>query len=80
MAIVTTTGTIKLMHYNTLTNMIAFVVSPNEVSPSEDMDFLLVHDMFNIAQFMENAMRNKDLVAVSHEEGDTYVQTIGSAS
>jgi len=78
MAIVTTIGTIKLMHYSTQTNMIAFAVLPNETSPSKHTDFLLTHDMFNIAQFMENAMRNKDLIAVEHEEGQDYVQTIGS--
>lgn len=80
MAIVTTTGRITLMQYNTLTNMIAFTVLPDEMSPSKDTDFLLAHDMFNIAQFLENSMRNKSTVMVEHEEGQTYVAAVGSVA
>lgn len=68
------------MQYNTLTNMIAFTVLPNVTSPSKDTAFLLTHDMFNFAQFMENAMRNNDIVAVEHEEGQDYVLSIGSVA
>jgi len=49
------------------------------MSPSKDSDFVLAHDMFNIAQFMENAMRNNYTVMVEHEEGQVDAQTIGSA-
>jgi len=58
--------------------MIAFTVAPDELSPSKDTDFLIVHDMFNIAQFLEDAMRNKYTVMVEHYEGDTYVIGLGS--
>lgn len=79
MSISVTIGQVTLMQYNTLTNMVAFSVAPDEMSPSKDADFLLTHDMFNIAQFLENAMRNKYTVMVEHEEGDTYVAAVGSA-
>ncbi|WP_313573193.1 hypothetical protein [Pseudescherichia sp.] len=68
------------MQYNTLTNMIAFTVAPDEMSPSKETYFLLAHDMFNIAQLLENAMRNNYTVMVEHEEGQTYVATVGSAA
>lgn len=80
MSITVTSGRITLMQYNTLTNMIAFIVSPDEMSPSKDSDFVLAHDMFNIAQFMENAMRNNYTVMVEHEEGQIDAQTIGSVA
>lgn len=80
MSIAVTIGRVTLMQYNTLTNMIAFTVAPNETSPSKDTDFLLAHDMFNIAQFLENAMRNNYTVMVEHEEGQTYVAAVGSAA
>lgn len=79
MSITVTSGRITLMQYNTVTNMITFTVSPDEMSPSKDSDFVLAHDMFNIAQFMENAMRNNYTVMVEHEEGQVDAQTIGSA-
>ncbi|WP_222889572.1 hypothetical protein [Enterobacter sp. C2] len=80
MSISVTIGRVTLMQYNTLTNMIAFTVVPDEISPSKDTDFLLAHDMFNIAQFLENAMRNNYTVMVEHEEGQTYVAAVGSAA
>ena len=80
MAITVTSGRITLMQYNTVTDMIAFTVSPDEMSPSKDTDFLLAHDMFNIAQFLENAMRNNYTVMVEHEEGQAYVAAVGSAA
>ena len=60
--------------------MIAFTVAPDEMSPSKDTDFPLAHDMFNITQFLENAMRNNYTVMVEHEEGQTYVATMGNAA
>jgi len=80
MAITVTSGRITLMQYNTTTNMIAFNVLPDQMSVSKDTDFVLAHDMFNIAQFMENAMRNGHIVNVEHEEGQSYVQAIGSVA